>query len=112
MEDRQEDAPPRERRSNRTRPFGNYVSIETPRGYVILAHLKRGSVLVRVGDTVRAGDEIARCGNSGNTRGAHLHVHAQSLPSQAVDMAQGVPIAFLDRGAERPLLLEFGDRLG
>jgi len=112
VENREPDAPPDERRRNRVRPFGNYVSIQSPRGYVILAHLRAGSVSVRVGDSVRAGDEIGRCGNSGNTRGAHLHVHAQSQPSQAVDSAQGVPIAFLDRNGNEPMLLEFGDRLG
>ena len=112
VENRQEDAPPNERRRNRTRPFGNYVSIETPRGYVILANLKQASVSVRVGDNARAGDEIGRCGNSGDTHGSHLQVHAQDQPSQALDSARGIPIAFFTRGSAEPLLLEFGDRLG
>ncbi|MDE2480862.1 MAG: M23 family metallopeptidase [bacterium] len=112
VENRQPDAAPDEARADRARPFGNYVSIETPHGYVILAHLREGSVPVRVGDAVRVGQEIGRCGNSGNTRGAHLHVHAQSQPSQSVDVADGVPIAFLDRGASQAMLLEFGDTLG
>jgi len=112
VENRQEDAPADQARRNLARPFGNYVSIETPQGYVLLAHLRQGSVTVRVGDTVRAGHEIGRCGNSGNTRGAHLHIHAQNRPSQAVDEAQGIPVAFLDRGASEPLLLEYGDSLG
>ncbi len=112
VENRQADAPANERSSNPTRPFGNYVSIETSGGYVILAHLQQDSVGVRVGDTVHAGDEIAHCGNSGNSRGAHLHVHAQNQPSQAIGTAQGIPIAFLTRGSEEPLLLEYRDRLG
>lgn len=112
VESRQEDAPPRERSRNPKRPFGNYVSIETPRGYVILAHLRAGSVGVRVGERVNAGDLIGRCGNSGNTRGAHLHVHAQNLPSEAIAAAEGVPLAFVDRGATEPMLLEFEDTLG
>ena len=111
-ENRQEDAPPDARRRNRARPFGNYVSIETPRGYVILANLKQGSVNVRVGESVRVGDEVGHCGNSGDTHGAHLQVHAQDEPSQAIGSAQGVPIAFVTRGSAEPLLLEFGDRLG
>jgi Peptidase family M23 len=111
VENRQPDAPADARRSDRARPFGNYVSIETPRGFVILANLKQGSVSVRVGDSVRRGDEIAHCGNSGDTHGAHLQVHAQDQPSAAIDSAQGVPIAFITRGSGEPLLLEFGDRL-
>lgn len=112
VDNRHEDAPPGESRRERKRPFGNYVSIETGRGYVILAHLRKGSIGVRVGERVRAGTEIGRCGNSGNTRGAHLHVHAQNAPSQAIAIAEGVPIAFLDRGAQEPMLLEYGDTVG
>ena len=36
-------------------------------------HLQRGSVEVREGDQVRAGQRIARCGNSGNAVTPHLH---------------------------------------
>ena len=111
VENRQPDAQPERAQRNRARPFGNYVSIETPRGYVILAHLRQGSVGVRVGEGVRAGDELGRCGNSGTTTHAHLHVHAQNQPSRT-DAAQAVPIAFLDRGASEPMLLEYGDGLG
>ena len=112
VEGRRNDAPPEQSRLDRKHPFGNYVSIQTPRGYVILAHLKQGSVEVRVGDNVRAGALVARCGNSGNTRGAHLHLHAQDQPSQNIDIANGIPIAFTDRLRSEPLLLEYGDRLG
>jgi hypothetical protein len=112
VENRQPDAPPNRWHRDRAHPGGNYVSIETPRGYVILAHLKQGSVSVRVGDTVRAGDEIGRCGNSGNTTRAHLHLHAQDQPSAAIGVAQGIPIAFVTRASAAPMLLEFRDRLG
>jgi murein DD-endopeptidase MepM/ murein hydrolase activator NlpD len=111
MEERQPDAPSAQPQRSRARPFGNYVSVETPAGYVIVAHLRQGSVTVRVGESVRAGDEIGRCGNSGTTRRAHLHVHAQNQPSQ-VDSAQAVPIAFVNRLASEPMLLEYGDSLG
>lgn len=112
VENRQEDAPPAQARRERERPFGNYVSIETPRGYVILAHLKQGSVTVRVGETVRRGDTIGRCGNSGNTTRSHLHLHAQDQPSQSIGVANGVPVAFTDRLRSEPLLLEYGDKIG
>jgi len=112
VENRQDDAPPNERRRDRKRPAGNYVSIQTPHGYVILAHLKKGSVEVRVGDNVRAGTPIGRCGNSGNTTRAHLHLHAQDQPSINIDIATGIPVAFTDRLRTQPLLLEYGDRLG
>lgn len=109
-EDRHDDGPPNERRRDRHNPAGNYVSIETKRGFVILAHLKKGSIAVRIADSVRAGMPIALCGNSGNTAQSHLHLHAQDRPQIATDVAQGIPIAFLDeRGIAQ--VLEFGDVL-
>jgi Peptidase family M23 len=112
VETRQDDAPPEKRRRDSKNPAGNYVSIETQRGYVILAHLKKGSIEVRVGDRVRAGMRIARCGNSGNTTRAHLHLHAQDQPSINVDAANAIPVAFTDRLRSEPLLLEYDDHLG
>lgn len=112
VENRRDDAQPDHPSRDEKAPFGNYVSIQTPRGYVILAHLKQDSVEVRVGDSVRAGAAIARCGNSGKSRGAHLHLHAQDQPSQNIDTANGIPVAFTDRLRSEPLLLEYGDRLG
>jgi len=109
-EDRHEDAPPDERRRDTKNPAGNYVSIETPRGYVILAHLKKGSIPVLPGVAVKAGDRIGLCGNSGNTRGAHLHVHAQNRAQMAVDVAEGVPIGFYDPEG-KAWILDFKDTL-
>lgn len=112
VENRQPDAPAGTPSHNAKRPLGNYVSIQASRGYVILAHLKQGSINVRVGDTVTIGHEIARCGNSGKTNGEHLHVHAQDQPSENPDAAQAIPVAFLRNENAEPLLLEFGDVLG
>jgi murein DD-endopeptidase MepM/ murein hydrolase activator NlpD len=43
---------------------------------VYYQHLKRGSIKVRKGQTVHAGDMIAESGNSGNSTGPHLHLAA------------------------------------
>ena len=112
IEDRHDDAAPNESQRDSVHPAGNYISIETRGGYVILAHLKRGTMEVKSGAPVRAGDPLARCGNSGNTRGAHLHVHAQATPYIDLNVAKGVPIAFKASGASEALLLEYGDRMG
>ena len=111
IEDRFDDAPPDESRRDRKHPAGNYISIETHGGHVILAHLKRGSMLVKSGWPVRAGTPVAQCGNSGNTRGAHLHVHAQTSPYVDVNVAHGRPVAFKANAGAQPLLLEYGDVL-
>lgn len=58
---------------------GNYVIIDHGNGeYSFLAHLKKGSVLVKKGDLIFKGQEIGRCGNSGNSSEPHLHYHLQS----------------------------------
>ncbi|MCA1802893.1 MAG: urea transporter [Rhodothermaceae bacterium] len=48
--------------------------------YSKLSHLKSGSFSVKKGDTVKKGDELARCGNSGNSPYPHLHFQIQSTP--------------------------------
>ena len=54
---------------------GNFVILEhAPDEYTEFRHLKSGSVVVKVGDDVRRGQAIARCGNSGNSNTPHLHV--------------------------------------
>ncbi|MEV8339512.1 M23 family metallopeptidase [Leucobacter sp. NPDC077196] len=73
--------------------IGNHVTIRGAHGtYALVAHLQRGSLMVSVGDTVQAGDVIARCGNSGNS--SEPHVHAQLMDRASPLRAIGVPMAF------------------
>lgn len=59
--------------------MGNHVIIDHGNGeFSFLCHLRNGSVKVKPGDKVRAGQEVARCGNSGNTSEPHLHFHLQT----------------------------------
>jgi Peptidase family M23 len=75
---------------------GNYVGIALSSGrFAFYEHLQRGSVRVSVGDSVRAGQPIARLGRSGvNSSGPHLHFHVGSDPS-TID-SQGRPWALSD----------------
>jgi hypothetical protein len=53
---------------DRAHPVGNGVVLDHGNGeFSLFAHLRRGSVRVRVGQAVAAGDTLGRCGNSGNT---------------------------------------------
>ena len=56
---------------------GNHVVVRCGDANVTLAHLRRGSLAVRPGANVAAGQIIARVGNSGNTTEPHLHVHTE-----------------------------------
>lgn len=54
--------------------FGNFVTIQPDfGGYLIYAHLKYSSNL-RVGDTVRMGDQIGILGSTGLSTGDHVHL--------------------------------------
>lgn len=63
---------------------GNYVAINCGDFFVILAHLREGSIAVTTGESVPAGTFLGEMGNSGNTSEPHLHLHAQrGLPAEA-----------------------------
>jgi murein DD-endopeptidase MepM/ murein hydrolase activator NlpD len=75
------------------RILGNHVVLDLGGGvYAALAHLRRGSVLVRPGDRVAAGQPLAACGNSGNSTESHLHFQLMDHPS--VLLAAGLPLVF------------------
>jgi murein DD-endopeptidase MepM/ murein hydrolase activator NlpD len=60
---------------------GNTVELRIgPGSYACYAHMILGSVRVRTGQRVRAGQRIGLLGNSGNTTGPHLHFGIQSRP--------------------------------
>ena len=61
--------------------LGNAVFIEHRQYEVsVLAHFKRGSIKVKVGDKVKRGQLLGMCGNSGNSSEPHLHYHLQNTP--------------------------------
>lgn len=58
--------------------LGNTVIIRHQKNEVsVLAHLKQGSIKVKAGDTVKRGQVVGVCGNSGNSSESHLHYHLQ-----------------------------------
>ncbi|MFF0221851.1 M23 family metallopeptidase [Streptomyces sp. NPDC004629] len=70
--------------------WGNYVILELDQGvYAGFAHLRRGSLRVAVGDRVSKGQELAECGNSGNSSEPHLHFQLMNGPDSEV--ARGLP---------------------
>ncbi|MFI7274017.1 M23 family metallopeptidase [Streptomyces sp. NPDC049879] len=69
---------------------GNHVLLDLGDGtYALYAHLRRGSLAVRPGERVRAGQLLARCGNSGNSTEPHLHF--QLMDSADLRLARGIP---------------------
>jgi hypothetical protein len=69
---------------------GNYVVADIGGGvFAFYAHLKPGSVAVKVGDKLERGQVIGLLGNSGNTSEAHLHF--QLMRGQAPLSSDNVP---------------------
>lgn len=71
---------------------GNHVLIEHAGTVVSLCHLQQGSIEVRPGQHVHAGDLLGHCGNSGNSTEPHLHVQVMDGPNP--NEAKAVPLTF------------------
>ncbi|AXE87021.1 M23 family metallopeptidase [Streptomyces sp. Go-475] len=82
------------------RILGNHLVLDLGDGtYAAYAHLQRGSLTVREGDRVRAGQPIARCGTSGNSSEPHLHFQLMDGPDP--DAARGAPFTWRGIGVPR-----------
>lgn len=72
---------------------GNFAVLDMGGGaFVLYAHMKPGSVRVKIGDRVRRGDVIGAVGNTGNSSEPHLHLHVMDGPSPL--LANGLPYVF------------------
>lgn len=61
--------------------WGNTIVIKHKEGlYSKVSHIKKNSFKVKKGDTVKKGDIIAACGNSGRSPRPHLHFQLQGTP--------------------------------
>ena len=67
--------------------------------YALYAHLAPGTVAVKEGQTVRAGEQIGRVGHTGNSTAPHLHF--QLMDSPDLLEAKGIPCAFAEYFVER-----------
>jgi murein DD-endopeptidase MepM/ murein hydrolase activator NlpD len=85
------DTPPNHPRTGSL--YGNFVVVDHGHGeYSLYGHLKEGSLRVRPGDAVSAGDRLARAGSSGLSTEPHLHF--QLMDDADYLLAQGLPAQF------------------
>jgi len=62
--------------TNTEEPLGNHVIMEHENNeYSVIAHLQEGTVEVREGDQLSAGDLLGLAGNSGSSSEPHIHFH-------------------------------------
>lgn len=72
---------------------GNYLIIKCDQNvYAAFAHLKKGSITVAVGQSVKKGDLLGKVGHSGNSTAPHLHF--QLMDRDDLRTAKGIPCAF------------------
>lgn len=92
---------------------GNYVKILHENGTITrYLHLRNGSICVKIGNKVKAGDKLGVEGNTGYSYGTHLHFDVQ-VGGEYVD-----PLPYLtgekDFGNEKPIdqpEIKVGDRV-
>lgn len=84
----------------RSIPGGHVVIRHADSEYSFLAHLRPGSVTVEPGDRVTRGQQVGRCGHSGNSSEPHLHFQVQDRPQFAT--AASLPVQFDDLTIESP----------
>ena len=73
--------------------LGNHVVLEVaPSEFLFIGHLRPGSVAVRQGERVEAGQRIGRVGNSGNNSEPHVHLHLQDTIRPY--LGEGIPFYF------------------
>lgn len=88
-------------RVNERDNWGNVVIIEhAAQYYSCCAHLKTGSVEVGVGEQVKAGQSIGRCGNSGRSPYPHLHFQMQSAPCPGSPTVPFLFSNYLEEGSQ------------
>ena len=81
---------------------GNHVIVKiAPHHFVLYAHMRPGTVQLKVGDQVRVGEIVGRVGNTGSSTEPHLHMHIDDQPSFLA--GNGVPYEFTQGDASGPV---------
>jgi len=74
---------------------GNTVIIDHRNSeYSLICHLKYNSIKVEVGQTIKQGEVVGLCGNTGNTTQPHIHYHLQDGP--LMHTANALPAQFAE----------------
>ncbi|TBR18277.1 MAG: DUF3887 domain-containing protein [Chitinophagaceae bacterium] len=72
---------------------GNTIILKTAANeYLLFAHFKQHSIVVKQGQKIKQGTVLGLCGNSGNSSEPHLHFHIQNVEN--MNIATGVKCYF------------------
>lgn len=73
---------------------GNTIVIRKDNYYLLLGHLKKGSILVHSGEKVNSNQIIAKVGNSGYSERPHLHMQLIHSKSENYWFGKGISVQF------------------
>jgi murein DD-endopeptidase MepM/ murein hydrolase activator NlpD len=86
----------------------NAVVVRAPNGFAIgYYHLRRDSILVKVGQSIKAGTVIAQVGSSGYSDGPHLHLEVVDCLGKHLDPAQANLFASLPAYSQPMKFMDF-----
>jgi hypothetical protein len=84
---------------------GNTVVIQNEKRYMLIWHLRKGSIKVKIGDKVKPGDMIAEAGNSGYSERPHLHMQLIESETDNYWNGNGVSIQFRNKNLYKNRLI-------
>lgn len=85
---------------------GNTIVIQNDDRYMLMGHLKKGSIIVSVGEHLNAGDIIAEAGNSGYSERPHIHLQLIASPSDNYWNGSGINIMFRNKNLYKNRIIE------
>lgn len=77
---------------------GNCIVLKTDNYYIVMGHLAKDSISVKVGDMVKSGQKLAMIGNGGLSPRPHLHIQVSKGEDEQYLESDGVPIYWKSKG--------------
>ena len=77
---------------------GNRVILKIDNYYIVMGHLEKGSIKVKVGEKVKTEQQLGIIGNCGLTPISHLHMQVSECEDGQYWKGTGVPIFFKGLG--------------
>lgn len=90
-----DDQPPKQSSNSPEESDVNFMVIQSPDGSLQnYSHIMKDSALVRVGDQIQAGEEIAKIGHNGLSSAPHLHLSLLGLDEHTPYGYNSIPLRF------------------
>lgn len=85
---------------------GNTVVVKKDYYYFLLGHMKKGSIVVKEGDSVNRGDLLGTVGNSGMSERPHLHMQLMKSEDEDYWKGLGICIQYKNRNLYKNRLIK------